>query len=83
MNLSGNDRLVRVFGGFVMVGVEYASEFNWDVLLLGLGCWSSANIRSWFLSILQIIRTFDMPNLIHPQRSHSPVLVFLMNHVPL
>ena len=40
MNLSSNDRLVRVFGGFVMVGVEYASEFNWDVLLLAIGCWS-------------------------------------------
>jgi len=40
MNLSSNDRLVRVFGGFVMVGVEYISEFNWDVLLLAVGCWS-------------------------------------------
>jgi hypothetical protein len=39
LNLSLTDRLVRVTAGFGMVAIDYASNINWDVLLLIVGVW--------------------------------------------
>ena len=39
MNLSLTDRLVRVTAGLGMVAIDYASNINWDILLLAVGVW--------------------------------------------
>ncbi|RPG69021.1 MAG: DUF2892 domain-containing protein [Euryarchaeota archaeon TMED99] len=39
VNLSLTDRLVRVTAGLGMVAIDYASNINWDILLLAVGVW--------------------------------------------
>ncbi|MAJ02115.1 MAG: hypothetical protein CMA10_06905 [Euryarchaeota archaeon] len=39
MNLSSNDRILRLMAGFGMVTVEYLSGIDWDIFLLVLGTW--------------------------------------------
>ncbi|MAE79201.1 MAG: DUF2892 domain-containing protein [Candidatus Poseidoniales archaeon] len=55
MNLSLNDRIIRVLSGLVMVIVEYASNLNWDFILLVLGLWGILTSAFGFCPFYKLI----------------------------
>ncbi|MAM36888.1 MAG: hypothetical protein CL988_06990 [Euryarchaeota archaeon] len=55
MNLSLNDRIIRVLSGLVMVIVEYASNLDWDFILLVLGLWGILTSAFGFCPFYKLI----------------------------
>ena len=55
MNLSLNDRLVRVISGLLMVTIEYASNIDWDILLLVSGIWGILTSAIGFCPFYKLI----------------------------
>ena len=55
LNLSLNDRLVRVVSGLGMVLVDYAANVDWDILLLVIGCWGVLTSAVGFCPFYKLI----------------------------
>ncbi|MBT3476981.1 MAG: DUF2892 domain-containing protein [Euryarchaeota archaeon] len=55
MNLSLNDRLVRIVSGLGMVAFDYAADVNWDVVLLVIGCWGVLTSAFGFCPFYKIV----------------------------
>ncbi|MDP6234821.1 MAG: DUF2892 domain-containing protein [Candidatus Poseidoniaceae archaeon] len=55
MNLSLNDRIIRVLSGLIMVTIEYASNLNWDFILLVFGVWGILTSAFGFCPFYKLI----------------------------